>query len=158
MQRLFEHMGFVRDIADANKQRSFITAPGMLGLKADNAIAEARIQEAINTRKELLGTYNRVIAASLGLLASIYIYQGRWKAAEELEEQVIQKRTRILEKEHSDTLESISNLATIYSFQGRWKKAAKLHLQLMKKRMSILRKKHSDTLMSMSNLISTYRA
>jgi Tetratricopeptide repeat len=44
----------------------------------------------------------------------IYSNQGRWKEAEELEMQVIEKRKRVLGAEHLDTLTSIGNLASTY--------------------------------------------
>ncbi|KAJ0416847.1 hypothetical protein BJY00DRAFT_290686 [Aspergillus carlsbadensis] len=49
--------------------------------------------------------------ASMADLALTYIYQGRWKEAEELEVQVMEVRGRVLGPEHPDTLTSIANVA-----------------------------------------------
>jgi hypothetical protein len=43
-------------------------------------------------------------------LASIYWNQGRWDEAVKLEEDVLAARTRLLGKEHPDTLTAMANL------------------------------------------------
>jgi len=52
-------------------------------------------------------------------LASTYRHQGRWKEAEELDVQVVEKRKRVLGQEHPDTLTSMNNLAWTLKSQGR---------------------------------------
>ncbi|TGZ78598.1 hypothetical protein EX30DRAFT_299649, partial [Ascodesmis nigricans] len=52
--------------------------------------------------------------------------QQRWKEAEELFVQVMEKRKRVLDEEHPDTLSSMANLAATYRKQGRKKKAKEL--------------------------------
>jgi nucleoside phosphorylase/tetratricopeptide (TPR) repeat protein len=94
--------------------------------------------------------------ASMADLALTYIYQGRWKEAEELGVQVMEVRGRVLGPEHPDTLASMANLASTYRDQGRWKEAEELGLQVMEVRGRVLGSEHPDTLTSMANLASTY--
>ena len=84
--------------------------------------------------------------------ASTYRKQGRWDAAEELEAQVMETRTRVLGQEHPDTLASMDNLASTYRDQGRWKEAEELEVQVMETRKRVLGQEHPDTLASMNNL------
>ncbi|KAF2178646.1 hypothetical protein K469DRAFT_803063 [Zopfia rhizophila CBS 207.26] len=75
----------------------------------------------------------------MGMLASTYRNQGRWKETEEVGLQMMEtrKRTslRVLREEHSDTLISITNLAFAFKFEGRNDKAISLiekYFQLQK--------------------------
>jgi hypothetical protein len=56
---------------------------------------------------------------SIGNLASIYMNQGKWKEAEALGVEVMEKRKHLLGEEHPHTLISIENLASIYNNQGK---------------------------------------
>jgi tetratricopeptide (TPR) repeat protein len=82
---------------------------------------------------------------------------GRYKEAEELQEQVMQARKRVLGDEHPDTMTNMGNLALTYSNQGRWKEAEELQVQVMQTMKRMLGDEHPDTLTSMNNLASTYR-
>jgi len=84
--------------------------------------------------------------------ASTYRKQGLWDAAEELEAQVMETRTRVVGQEHPDTLASMDNLASTYRDQGRWKEAEELVVQMMETRKRVLGQEHPDTLASMNNL------
>ncbi|KAL8724887.1 MAG: hypothetical protein Q9166_007691 [cf. Caloplaca sp. 2 TL-2023] len=90
-------------------------------------------------------------------LVAIYRNQERWKAAEELQVQVIEIRKRVLGEEHPSTLTSIANLASTYWNQGRWKEAEELDVQVIEIRKRVLGEEHPDTLTSIANLASIYR-
>jgi tetratricopeptide (TPR) repeat protein len=111
--------------------------------------ATTRCEESYSERH--LNTVN-----SLGLLASTYKDQGRWKEAEDLEVQVMETRKRVLGAEHPDTLTSIANLASTYRDQGRWKEAEDLFVQVMETSLRVLGAEHPDTLTSMNNLAHTF--
>jgi tetratricopeptide (TPR) repeat protein len=81
---------------------------------------------------------------------------GRYDDAEELQEQVMQTRKRVLSDEHPDTLTSMANLASTYWNQGRWKEAEELEVQVLQTSRRVLTDDHPDTLTSMNNLASTY--
>jgi tetratricopeptide (TPR) repeat protein len=80
---------------------------------------------------------------------------GQYKAAEELEVQVMETRKKVLGDEHADTLTSMANLAATYSNQGRWREAEELDVQVMETRKRVLREEHPSTLTSMHNLAYT---
>jgi tetratricopeptide (TPR) repeat protein len=125
--------------------------------RGDYGKAKGRIEEAAETRKELLDTDDRETLDSLGLLASILDSQGRWTEAEKLKVQVMETSLRVLGQEHLSTLTSMSNLALIYWNQGRWTEAEKLNMQVMETRKRVLGQEHPSTLTSMANLASTYQ-
>ncbi|CAN9172419.1 unnamed protein product [Alternaria alternata] len=81
---------------------------------------------------------------------------GRYKEAEELQVQVMQRRKRVLDDEHPSTLSSMANLASTYWNQGRWDEAEKLFVQVMETSKTKLGADHPSTLSSMANLASTY--
>jgi tetratricopeptide (TPR) repeat protein len=81
---------------------------------------------------------------------------GQYKAAEELQVEVTEKRKRVLSDEQPDTLTSIANLALTYSIQGQWGKAEELQVEMMETRKRVLGDEHPDTLTSIANLALTY--
>ncbi|KAI9824247.1 MAG: hypothetical protein M1832_002054 [Thelocarpon impressellum] len=83
---------------------------------------------------------------------------GRWKKAEELDVQDLEKCKSVLGLEHPETLNCIGNLASIYKKQGRWKEAEEPELQIMEIRKQVLGLGHHDTLNSIANLALTYKS
>ena len=81
-----------------------------------------------------------------------YRQQGRTGEAAALEEEVLQKRRRILGDDHPDTLTAMNNLALTYWRQGRTGEAAALEEEVLQKRRRILGDDHPDTLTAMGNL------
>ncbi|KIM94517.1 hypothetical protein OIDMADRAFT_207691, partial [Oidiodendron maius Zn] len=119
--------------------------------------AHKRCKESYTERRRILGLDDPHTLGSLGLLASTYGSQGRWKEAEELGIQVMEARKRVLGAEHPDTLTSMANLAWVYGGQGRWKEAEELGVQVVETKRRVFGVVHSSTLTSMANLASTYR-
>jgi hypothetical protein len=66
-------------------------------------------------------------------------------------------RTKLLGKEHKDTLSSIAMVGLAAKLAGRWKEAEELEVQVMEISVRVLGAEHPDTLISMGNLASTYR-
>ncbi|KAH6866069.1 P-loop containing nucleoside triphosphate hydrolase protein, partial [Thelonectria olida] len=95
-------------------------------------------------------------ASLLHGMAGYFLYQGRWKEAEELFVRVMELRKRVLGEEHPSTLTSMANLASTYRNQGRWKEAEALQVRVMETRKRVLGEEHPSTLTSMANLASTY--
>jgi Tetratricopeptide repeat len=56
------------------------------------------------TSLRVLGQEHLDTLNSIGILASTFWNQGRWKEAEELDVQVMETRKRVLGQEHLDTL------------------------------------------------------
>ena len=90
-------------------------------------------------------------------LASTYQNQGRWNEVEELEDQVMDMRKKLLGAEHPDTLTSMADLASTYRKQEKWNEVEKLEVQVLEMRKKLLDAEHPDTLTSMENLASTYQ-
>ena len=88
----------------------------------------------------------------------IYVLEevGDWKHAEQLREQVLDMRQKLLGAEHPHTLTSMSNLALTYLYQGKLNEAVQLNVQVLDMRKKLLGAEHSDTLTSISNLALTY--
>ena len=78
--------------------------------------------------KEGAGRGHPDTLTSMNNLATTYGNQGRYKEAESLFLQVMEKRRSLLGEEHPDTLTSMNNLATTYGNQGRCKEAESLEV------------------------------
>jgi tetratricopeptide (TPR) repeat protein len=147
-----------------NKLREDYIAP--LSSMANLAVEELTMQ-VIETHTEKLGADqpDRLtnmarlalrLLSSMANLASTYRDQGRWKAAEELDTQVLERLNEVKGADHPDTLRSMANLATTFWEQGRWEAAEVLFGQVMETSKKMLGADHPDTLASMSNLASTF--
>ena len=119
--------------------------------------AEQLQVQVIKMRKKLLGTKHQDTLTSMGNLATIYNYLGRWNEAEQLQVQVVEMIEKLLGAEHPFTLKMMSNLASIYRNLGRWNEAEQLQVQVMEMSKKLLGAEHPYTLNSMANLASTYK-
>jgi hypothetical protein len=61
--------------------------------------------------RRVLGEEHPDTLTSMGNLADTYRHQGRWKEAEELALQVLEKQTKVLGHSHPDTLATASWVA-----------------------------------------------
>ena len=77
-------------------------------------------------------------------LAVTYRAQGRTGEAARLQEEVLEKRRRILGDDHPDTLTTMNNLASTYRDQGRTGEAARLQEEVLEKRRRITGNKNED--------------
>jgi tetratricopeptide (TPR) repeat protein len=91
-----------------------------------------------------------------GKCASALSSDGRYKEAEELQVQVVQRKKRVLGDEHPFTLTSMANLALTFRNQGRWKEAEELQVQVMQTTKRALGDERLDTLTCMANLALTF--
>jgi len=89
-------------------------------------------------------------------VAQVMRENGDWNNAEQLENQVMDMRMKLLGTEHPDTLKSMGNLASTYSDQGRWEEAENLEVKVMDMRKKMLGAEHPHTLTSMANIAVTY--
>ncbi|KAJ7742907.1 hypothetical protein B0H16DRAFT_1728061 [Mycena metata] len=86
----------------------------------------------------------------------IYYYTGKFKDAQAIAEQVLEKSKFLLGDDHADTLLAMGNFASTYSKLGELQKAMELKVQVLEKRRKLLGEDHPDTLLAMNNLASTY--
>ncbi|KAF7369456.1 FabD/lysophospholipase-like protein [Mycena venus] len=81
---------------------------------------------------------------------------GKYKQAEKLLKEVLEKWQQLLGDNHPDTLLAMSNLASTYSDLGEHQKAEELQIIVLEKRKQLLGDSHPATLLTMGNLASTY--
>ncbi|KAJ7711373.1 hypothetical protein B0H16DRAFT_1900659 [Mycena metata] len=86
----------------------------------------------------------------------IYYETGKFKDAQAIAEQVLEKSKFHLGDDHADTLLAMVNLASTYYELGEFQKAMELSVLVLEKRTKILGEDHPHTLLVMGNLASTY--
>jgi tetratricopeptide (TPR) repeat protein len=95
-----------------------------------------------------------VAASEAGLaVAVLALSQGDYSRAWRLGERVLDVRTRILGKEHPDTLRTMNNLAAILLAQGDTARARSLGEQALESSSRLLGEEHPDTVAVMGNLV-----
>ncbi|KAJ7714259.1 hypothetical protein B0H16DRAFT_1702108 [Mycena metata] len=87
---------------------------------------------------------------------SIYYESGKFKHAQGIAEQVVEKFQLLLGEDHPDTLSAMGNLAATYSRLGEFQKAEKLEVLALEKQRKFQGNEHPNTLWAMNNLASTY--
>ncbi|MCK5228722.1 MAG: tetratricopeptide repeat protein, partial [Desulfobulbaceae bacterium] len=122
-------------------------------------------QQAMESYKRLLTYYQDENGPDhpdtltiMGNLAFTLREMGDYSAAKELEEKVLEQRTRILGPDHLDTLTSMDNLAGSLGAMGDHKGAKKLAEKVFKSRKKVLGPDHPDTLKSMGNIAMLFEA
>jgi len=119
-------------------------------------ISHTRLTAALKVREELLGPDDLNTLASQGRLAVVYLFQGRFNAAEKLCSLVSNKTIALLGLEHQQTLNILSNLALIHSEQGHLAEAEEFGAQVVEGSKKVHGLKHKETTTAMNNLAVTY--
>ncbi|KAF8132237.1 P-loop containing nucleoside triphosphate hydrolase protein [Mycena galopus ATCC 62051] len=88
--------------------------------------------------------------------ARIYRHAGRYAAAKELEEAVLQQRKKLYGDAHLDTLFAMTKLAKTYDHLGQSEEAKTLKLVVLEKLGKFLGENHLDTIKAMHSLAVTY--
>ena len=114
--------------------------------------AEAEIRQEIRDAGWHAAKDSRIITILIDSLSFLFVGQGLWDQAEELETQAMETRKRMLGTEHPDTLITMANLALTHMNRGRWKEAKELEVQVLEPRKRVLGTQHPDTLTSVSSL------
>jgi tetratricopeptide (TPR) repeat protein len=94
------------------------------------------------------------------MLRGLY-YQGKYSEAEDMYQQTLELRERVLGKEHPDTLTSMDNLALLLIRQGKYGEAEEIHrrtLEIRERPERVLGEEHPDTLASIYCLAYLLRA
>ncbi|KAJ7713115.1 hypothetical protein B0H16DRAFT_1743639 [Mycena metata] len=86
----------------------------------------------------------------------IYYYTGKFKDAQAIAEQVLEKSKFLVGDDHADTLLAMGDLASTYSRLGDFQKAMELNVLVLEKRTNFLGEDHPHTLLAMGNLASTH--
>jgi tetratricopeptide (TPR) repeat protein len=96
---------------------------------------------------ESAGTEHPSTLTSMGDLAEVLSYQGKYEQAEEMHRQELGLRETVLGKEHPDTLTSMNNLAAVLINQGKYEQAEEMYRQILR-----LAKEYPGILTSIDNL------
>jgi tetratricopeptide (TPR) repeat protein len=107
--------------------------------------------QTIITSIDLLGGIE-LPSTLLHNLAECSYITGNYSKAEQLNQQTLQLKEKVLGKEHPDTLMSMNNLARSLRQQGKFAEAEAMHRQTLQLQEKLFGKEHPDTLMSMGNL------
>ncbi|KAJ7711348.1 P-loop containing nucleoside triphosphate hydrolase protein [Mycena metata] len=86
----------------------------------------------------------------------IYYHTGKFKDAQAIAEQVLEKSKFLFGDEHPHTLSAMGILATAYYKLGELQKAKELEVLVLEKRTKLLGEDHPYTLLAMGNLAGTY--
>ena len=139
----------------ARLQETIGTVDTGLGLYAD---AQPLLEDALRTRKRVLGEDNPETLASANALANLYWYQGKFNEAEPLYRDVVKRRKRVLGEDHPDTLRANFDLASLYGMQKRWAEFDRLSGDTLTRQRRVLGNTHHDTLSSLNNLQGSFFA
>ncbi|HEY7818867.1 MAG TPA: serine/threonine-protein kinase, partial [Vicinamibacteria bacterium] len=94
-----------------------------LGLYAE---AGPHLERAMLLRQSELGETSNDTLSSMSSVAQLHVLQGERPIAEALYVKVRDNRTRLLGKEHPDTLRTGSDLGQVYQLEGKYAEAASL--------------------------------
>ncbi|KAF8190577.1 P-loop containing nucleoside triphosphate hydrolase protein [Mycena galopus ATCC 62051] len=123
--------------------------------EVDIQLGSLRLVSHIDTLMQLRPTE---ICSFTPQYASIYFHVGRYTAARELQEAVLQKQENRLGNDHWDTLEAMHWLAMTYIHLGQFQEAKKLKLVVLEKWRKCFGDEHPKTLRAINNLASTYQS
>jgi eukaryotic-like serine/threonine-protein kinase len=91
-------------------------------------------------------------AQMMHVMGTVYTNLGLFSRAESLLSRATDIRSRVLGREHSDTLNSVDRLAVVLEGEGRYSEAEKLQRETLDIRRRLLGAKNADTLKSMDRL------
>ncbi|KAJ7062192.1 hypothetical protein C8F01DRAFT_1284555 [Mycena amicta] len=134
---------------------------------------DAEKEQVLEKRTRLLGAeHPNTIRATANLAATLrdlgqytdaekleeQVLEKRTKVldAQELQEQVLEKRTRLLGAEHPNTIQATANLAVTFSHLGRYTDAQELEEQVLEKQTRLLGAEHPNTIQATANLAVTF--
>lgn len=128
---------------------------GYFLFKGDGVQAENLGTQAADIFKRVSGENHADTIECMGNLAEAYRYQSRYKEAEDLGAQTLEKCKTVLGEEA--TLRVMGNLALTYLGQNRWKEAEGLQDQVCETSKRVLGEEHQGTLQNLVNLAVTYK-
>ena len=117
--------------------------------------AEEQHQQALELRKEVLGTEHPNTLTSMDSLAVSFCAQGRYQDAENMYRETIAIQQRVLGAEHFDTLQTMGHLANSLCQQGRRQEGEKLYREVLEIQLRVLGPEHFSTLVTMGNLANS---
>lgn len=117
-----------RDIDSTKQWLLYMEAAHAAKLQARYSDAERLYRSALK-ESERQGKENRLVAASLDSLGSLYSMQARFDQAEQYYLQAISTAKNSIEKNDPDLASYLDNLAECYSTKGEFKKAESSYIE-----------------------------
>lgn len=153
-----------RDRANRERDRATRITDFMTGMFSVSDPSEARGNTI--TAREILDQASQNISTGLAkdpeaqaqmmqVMGDVYERLGLYPRAQELQQQSMQIRQRVLGPDHPDTLESMNSLAADLDDSGRYAEAEKLEREALDISRRVLGPENPDTLRLMSNLGNT---
>ncbi|KAI1846943.1 hypothetical protein JX265_014012 [Neoarthrinium moseri] len=130
--------------------------------------AEAMLRKAVEIRQEVpSGEYTEAYQAlvterldtlmSVGILAGVLRFQGKYEEAEVMNRRALDGREKALGADHPSTLTSVGNLALVLGDQGKYEEAEVMNRRALDGSEKALGADHPDTLTSIYNLAYLYQ-
>lgn len=114
--------------------------------------AEPLLKDALEIRKEKLGTKHEDYATSINSLATLYRNQKKFRQAEKLYFEAIEIKKETVGNNNSNYTVSLNNLATLYREGRRYSDAELLFLTALQINRKVLGELHPDTASAYSSL------
>ena len=115
-------------------------------------------EEALRTRKQLLGNEHLEVAASLNSVASVLYFKGKLDSAEVLYREALGIRRKLLGNEHPDVATSLNNLANVLDGKDDQAGAETLYREVLAMRRKLLGNEHPDVASTLRSLGSVLLA
>ena len=119
---------------------------------ADHAAAEPLLREALEVRRETLGSRHQSTLDSIGSLGSLFYSKGDLLAAESLYREALEGERETLGNRHSSTLNSIHNFGMLQQAKGDLAAAEPLYREALEGQRETLGNRHPHTITSIRNL------
>ncbi len=120
------------------------------------AEAEEQLRSALAIRKEIDGSPNLDVAATLNSLGEVLYDRGDVDGAEQLYRQALEMREGLLGTEHADVAWVLDNVANTAHDRGDLEQAESMYREVLRIRRSVLRPEHQDIASSLNNLASIH--
>ncbi len=125
---------------------------GTAKLLCDAGTAAEPIEQALATRRSLLGDESVGVAESESLLAELRYSTHDYQQAEEILRRVLDKRRRIQGPDHPDVARSLNDLAAVASANGDYAGAVPLYQQALAVQRESLGERHGQVGQTLYNL------
>ena len=110
------------------------------------------LREAVNTKKQVLGSRHPEVARSLNNLGNLLRRRGQFAEAERLHLEALAIRRAVLGSAHPDVASSLNSLGALYYARGDLDAAEAAHREALAMRRELFGNQHKDVAQSLDNL------
>ncbi|KAG8820176.1 hypothetical protein FRC18_011809 [Serendipita sp. 400] len=151
---LSPHIRLVRseDVVEAGDLCGF----GKILSEEGDGLGITHLEQCVEIWKCSLGEDAQITLEAMVILAKCYKLLGRLQEALPLQEDILQKRRKLLGPDHLDTVVDMSNLANTYESLERVQEALPLHEEVLQKMKHLHGPDDLETLMAVNNVAICY--